>query len=783
MELTISKIDELNKSMLGLGEPTERDDIGYNKPDFSRMESIGRLNVNLSFIEAYAVLQTLIHYKNTQLLEIKDDLEETLATYKIEFKKRFGNKNESAFFYNAIYSKEHSKEDYIKRTLIYNGNNNGLFFIAFREKITNDGVRKFGKWTKLSNGDWCLSIPFDKVNSFLDYVRNIGKYGYVAPKELLEDLQTYEKESVSICDKPLYFSSLNKKNSYGYDLYEINTISNDLIQELWNLKGRGIVFINNNSSTNTIVVSTNDEMLPCLLSFLKGKRINVEEVERQYLIRLEAQENINKSNYKLIDISSLELPFEPYPFQIEDAKEIISKKKALIGHDMGCGKTFISVLIGMSIPEKKLVVCPETLRLNWEREIKQIDRKADVKIVYSNDKEVSFGKNWTITGYKTAVKFEELILSNGFNCLFIDEAHKCKAVNSYGKPSSQQAKTIMNLSNKAEYVYLLTGTPMPTQNKDLYNELVMLGEIDDSEKYSFHKFGLKYCDGHRNDFGWDYNGTSNSNELHNILCKYMTRRLKSEVLPNLTKQRIPILIETPLSKDYRNIEKRLYDMEEDDTYMGLAMTGRRYLSKCKISSAIELTETICECGESVVIVAEFDETLDALLEHFGDDACCIRGGMSDKKKQQAIDDFQSGAKKVCCINLIAAGVGITLTKAHNMVVCDYDWTPSNMTQVEDRICRAGQNNHCNIYYLCHNKAILDEIFIEMISEKSANIDRVIDNSDNTVDLASLYENEATKNRKDDYISRLKQKIIENGGSLPKPKSKKRRSKKNTVQDQ
>ena len=40
--------------------------------------------------------------------------------------------------------------------------------------------------------------------------------------------------------------------------------------------------------------------------------------------------------------------------------------------------------------------------------------------------------------------------------------------------------------------------------------------------------------------------------------------------------------------------------------------------------------------------------------------------------------------------VIAGGLGLTLTRAHNMIICDYDWTPSNMVQVEDRICRSGQ---------------------------------------------------------------------------------------------
>lgn len=783
MILSIQQIDSLNKSMLGLGAPDVRDNVGYNKSDFYKMETIGRLCVELDFIEAYAVLQSLNTYKNTQLSSIKEDIEETISAYDAEFIKRYGaDEDKDNTILEAQEGASHTKNDYIKRTLIYHGNDEGqlfsegYFFVAFREFINDIDLDSFGgHWHKLSNGKFAVAIPYDSMDSFLSYAAHIGKYGYVASNELLAALKEYESNRADTNNDTLRFTSLNKKNKYGYDLYEINTKDYTFAQKLWDLKGKGVAYVDTKSSVDSIIISTNDKMLSSLLEFLKESGVDVSLVVDRLNDDAETQKDLNKSNNELIDISNLDMPFAPYPFQIIDAKTIVSKKKALMGHDMGCGKTFISVLVGMSIPVKKLVVCPETLRLNWEREITQTDRNADVKIVYSKDKEPLFGKDWTIMGYKTAVKFERLIINDSFDCIFVDEAHKCKAVNNYGKPSSKQAETIMRLSQKMEYTYLLTGTPMPTRNKDLYNELVMLGEIDNSEKYAFHKFGTTYCDGHRTDFGWDYNGSSNSDELHNILSKYMTRRLKSVVLPNLTKQRIPILIETPLSRDYLDIERNLYCADENETFMGNAMKGRRFLSKCKISSAIELAETICEADESVVIVAEFNDTLDALMEHFGDNACCIRGGMSDTEKQKAIDDFQSGIKSVCCINLIAAGVGITLTKAHNMIICDYDWTPSNMTQVEDRICRAGQDNHCNIYYLSHKKAILDEIFIEMITDKSANIDKVIDNANNTVDLVELHNDKANNNRKDDYISRLKKRIEANGGKLPKPKKPKTRA--------
>jgi SNF2 family DNA or RNA helicase len=138
--------------------------------------------------------------------------------------------------------------------------------------------------------------------------------------------------------------------------------------------------------------------------------------------------------------------------------------------------------------------------------------------------------------------------------------------------------------------------------------------------------------------------------------------------------------------------------------------------------------------------------------------------MSDKDKEQSVTDFQSGKKKVCVLNMIAGGVGITLTKASDMIVCDYDWTPSNMSQVEDRINRAGQKSQCTIHYIYCENSVLDNLFMEMITSKSENIDKVIDGKDNTMDF-----NDKGKENKG-YIQLLMEKYP------PKPKKSRKKKK-------
>lgn len=537
-------------------------------------------------------------------------------------------------------------------------------------------------------------------------------------------------------------------NKYGLYEYEININDRDLVSDFWAFKAKNCLkYVDAKTYPDKIIVSISRDQLNNFTKLLDTYMIDydIDDIEDGLFYK-------NKSNNKLVDLSKLTLPFTPYPYQIEDAEKIIKRKRLLLGHEMGCGKTFISVLVGTSINTPKLVICPESLRLNWYREIKNVTADADVQIQMSNQ-EPHFGKDWTIIGYASVVKFLDELKKN-FNCIFVDECHACKAVNNWGNPSSKRAGAVIDLAENAEYCYLLSGTPLPSHNIDLYNILKMLKceNFDFNSKWAFKNFADRFCDPKQTYYGTDYSGNSNSDDLHAILSNIMVRRLKRDVLPDLKKQRQFIPIEPKFKREYYDIERRLYKPDDGDTYMGLAMTGRKMLSNYKIDTAIDLAESLIESGESVVLVTNFIESADNLKAHFKDKCCEIRGGMSDSAKQKSIDDFQSNKVQVCILNMQAGGVGITLTAAHTMIIVDYAWVPSDMIQVEDRICRSGQKESCMIYYVYCINSTLDSTFIDMISDKSENIDLVVDNSDNTFNLSEEKEASAT------FIEVLKERI-------------------------
>lgn len=555
-----------------------------------------------------------------------------------------------------------------------------------------------------------------------------------------------EDYAVQICYETTC-KNLHHQNKYHLYEYEITNFDDSLVQILWAWKAKDCLkFVS--KEEDRLVVSIGRDQLFGFIAMLDELSIKYDLSDIQDGLWF-----VNVSGNKLVDLDTLNLPFTPYDFQIEDATRLVGMKRALNGAEMGCGKTFESILVGESINMPKLVICPESLRLNWEREILNVKPEADVHILYAHE-QFHTGKDWTIIGYASVAKFVDKLLE--LKCIFVDEAHFCKSVSNWGKPTSKRAEAVLKIADKAEYVYLLTGTPVPSHNRDLYNLLKILkcNEFDFSNTWAFKNFGMRYCDGHDTYFGMDYSGNSNSDELHQLLEPLMVRRLKKDVLPDLKLQRQFIPIKPTLSRSYKDIEKRLYENNSNDTYMGLTMSGRRILSELKLPTVIDFAESILDSDQSVVIVTNFVNTADMLQDHFGTNACAIRGGMGDEAKQQAIDDFQAGKCKVCIMNMQAGGVGITLTKAHVMIMMDFDFVPAVNRQAEDRICRVGQTEMCNVYYIYCVNSIFDKIFVKMLSDKSDNIATVVDDEESDYNLEEARDNNAS------YLYELKKELAE-----------------------
>lgn len=156
---------------------------------------------------------------------------------------------------------------------------------------------------------------------------------------------------------------------------------------------------------------------------------------------------------------------------------------------------------------------------------------------------------------------------------------------------------------------------------------------------------------------------------------------------------------------------------------------RRYLSNAMVPYTEKLVDEIIAKGEKIVVFCCFDEELYALKEYYGDKCVIYNGKMNAKQKDAAVEKFMNDNTTMVFIgNLIAAGVGITLTRASNLIFNDLSYVPGDNQQGIDRICRIGQTKDCDIYIQIFRKTQYENIW-NIVMKKTLVIDQIIKKED------------------------------------------------------
>lgn len=423
--------------------------------------------------------------------------------------------------------------------------------------------------------------------------------------------------------------------------------------------------------------------------------------------------------------------------------------------------------------EKILVVCPASVKINWEREINY----------FCDHTSIISGRKWnpdkfTIINYDILKNFHTLgkkkkknkpeddvieynreLINHGFDLVIVDEAHYLK------NPKSNRGKIMVELCVKhgIEKVWLLTGTPITNRPMDYYN-LLKLIKAPVADNWVF--FAKRYCaakkffktlkNGRKKQI-WLTDGASNLDELANKTKNQIIRRKKEEVLDMPDKTTIPMLytLNTKQRYDYENlwedyIEKRREEGKRGNPQKDLVelILLRKYIAMSAIPHTIELAENAINQDEKVIIFTTFTDELMELHEHFGDESVIHYGPMNPTEKQESIDRFMKNDKvKVFIGNIKSAGVGITLTSASVTIFNSFSWVPGENEQAEDRSHRIGQENNVTIYY----QLFKDSISIRMwstLQNKKEIISKIL--KDDDLKIKSKEEEEIIN-----YIEQLK----------------------------
>ncbi len=433
----------------------------------------------------------------------------------------------------------------------------------------------------------------------------------------------------------------------------------------------------------------------------------------------------------------------PLQHQKEAIEKLAGSRRFILADDMGLGKTTCTIIAALETGAKKiLIICPASLKINWQREI---ENYSDRPVYISEGKKFSTESDFVIVNYdilknfhNTTDKNKSLLDQSNFDLVILDEAHMIS------NPQAQRTKIINHFVKNIKRVWLLTGTPMTSRPMNYYN---LLNIIESPVAQNWMAYAIRYCQGYQFMAGrrkvWNVTGASNLEELRDRTSKQILRRLKEDVLDLPDKIISPVYLRLK-SKEYEELMGEYYnwfDNKKDESssltvQFSKLMKVRKVISNEKTKQTIEFAENIIEQGKKVIIFTNFTDTLQTIYQHFGKQAVYLDGSCSKPHRQHAVDEFQDNEKiRVFVGNLKAAGVGLTLTAAEVVIMNDLSFVPAEHAQAEDRAYRYGQKSNVLVYYPLYENTIEGAIY-DILNRKKKIIRTVMgdENPENSGDV-------------------------------------------------
>ncbi|CAH1406640.1 unnamed protein product [Nezara viridula] len=464
-------------------------------------------------------------------------------------------------------------------------------------------------------------------------------------------------------------------------------------------------------------------------------------------------------NHKEVDISRIEpaLLNSLFPFQKEGIQFGVSKGgRCLIADEMGLGKTIQALGIADYYRDEwpLLVVCPSSMRFQWEEEIRRNLPRVPSYLIYvlTSSKDEFERAKVVILSYDLMGTKKDLLKSYGFGVMILDECHSLKSI------KTKRTKAAFELVAKCKRVILLSGTPALSRPAELFTQIKALQPTLFKDMI---EFGIRYCEGKQDRFGWNFNGSSNLEELKTILEeRIMIRRLKSEVLDQLpSKIRQVIVIEPETNNKCMDaFAKKLNHAtingaDKRSTLLAyFAETG-----KAKLNSICKYVEQLISQEKKFLIFAHHKCVLDAISETLERNKTYyvrIDGSVSSEERKNVSDQFQEETNfRVAVLSLKAANTGITLTAANLVVFAELFWNPGELVQAEDRAHRIGQQSNVLIQYLIAHKTA-DDFLWPLVQGKLRVLNQTGLSDSNCLDVTETKQQGAKQAAITDFFSEM-----------------------------
>lgn len=428
---------------------------------------------------------------------------------------------------------------------------------------------------------------------------------------------------------------------------------------------------------------------------------------------------------------------ELYPFQKEALNFIEAREgRTLLAMEQGTGKTIVSLAYMKLHPEIKpvLIVVPAAVKLNWKKEAEKWLNDPAIEILkgktpYNIDDDTRIA----IINYDILKDWQEELKDWNPQLIIFDEQHRLK------NSRAMRSKAAKDISRKIPYTLHLSGTPVISRPIEIFNTINM---IDRSVFPSWYKYTKRYCNAKKTRFGYDVNGASHLDELHQKLINTIMYRVKKQdVLKDLPDKQISFVpVEIDNGKEYKQAEANFIQFIRETK-------GRQAARKASNAEGLQRIETLKQVAVKgkmkevknwiddsikhgkLVVFCTHRKVVEELMKQYGNIAVRYEGGMTEKQKSDSESRFWNDENvKLFIGNIKAAGEGINLQCASQGAFVELGWTASEHDQASDRMHRIGQKNAVNIYYFIATGTIEEKI-AKQIDEKRKVTDKTLDGKD------------------------------------------------------
>ncbi|HUS22435.1 MAG TPA: DEAD/DEAH box helicase [Aeromicrobium sp.] len=449
---------------------------------------------------------------------------------------------------------------------------------------------------------------------------------------------------------------------------------------------------------------------------------------------------------------------------IEAARE--GHRTFLLADEPGLGKTAQALLAAEATDAFPLLaVVPNVVKINWAREAAIWTPRRRATVIHGDGNDIDAFADIVVINYEVLDRHVGWLGEIGFRGVVLDEAHFIK------NKTSQRSQNVLKLSAKVRsrvsqpLLMALTGTPLINDIDDFRAIWEFLGWIDDKKPLRELMARMENNEKTPLDPGFFPSARKS------VIDMGIVRRRKQDVAADIPARRIADLPVELSDEDGRSIRAaeaelarrlvRRYDAAVEARTTGEALPGidlelvrrvarmeredakdasagdnvfgmMRKIGLAKAGLAADYTAQLARSVGKVVFFAKHIDVMDTAEQIFKDrdiPFISIRGDQSRTARQNAVDAFVNDPEiMVAVCSLTAAGVGLNLQVASNVVLAELSWTDAEQQQAIDRVHRIGQDAPVTAWRIIAAQT-LDPRIVELVDSKANLAARALDGAD------------------------------------------------------